>query len=231
MMCLRGGWALLILVGLYGCGLGGRTENIKEGEADYPLVNAAPKHVVALKVMGSSAFRVRLIIGYQSTSSGGDNGSGTSCDYQVGLGVYEPYSVVRDINWVGDDYRGEIALDQYQPGRCKWDFAGAWFTVENSTVQHEELFFNDARPGNAATNRIDLWCIKPPKLTGAHVCGGIRAMRSNFPELISTATVQSTINAGNAHDPPIHISSDGGPLQVELHDLDKYKSDRQATPQ
>jgi hypothetical protein len=228
MMRLRGEWTLLLLVGLHGCGLDGRTENIKPGEADYPVVNSTPKHVLELQVSGSPAFHLKLIIGYRATIPGGPTTSVTACAYEAGLAVPMPYSTARYIDWTGGAYRGEIALDRYQPGRCKWDFAGAWFTVEDSTVQHQELFFYDGRPDSAATNRIDLWCIKPAQLGGARACAGINGLRANFPKLISTATLQSIVNAGNAHDPPIHISLDVGPIQIRIHDLDKYPSNGQA---
>lgn len=227
MMRLRGEWTLLFLVGLHGCGFGRPTENIKPGEADYPVVNDAPKHLLELQVSGSPAFRLTLIIGYRATAAGGSKKSGNACVYKAGLAVDMPYSIVNHIDWTGGDYRGEIAFDRYQPGRCKWDFAGAWFTVDHSTVERQELFFYDGRLDSAATNRIDLWCLKPPDLGGARVCDGIKAMRSNFPKLISTAAVQSIIDADNAHDPPIHVSLDGGPIRIELHDLDKYPTARQ----
>ena len=218
--------ALVFLFGaalLSGCGLGGRSENIKPGESDYPVENPNPKQVVQFTATIPTPLLIHFIIAYAASTAGGTMQSGTACAYTEGL---EPrqYSVVPSLNLtrVGDTYHGTIALDRYQPGRCQWAFAGAWYIVDTEGPDETELFFYDQGTDHAADNRLDIWCIKSARRSRAlpDACLGIHALQPQFPESISLATLHAAIEKGFDKDPPIHVGVNARSIVIEFHDMD-----------
>jgi hypothetical protein len=214
---------------LYGCGLGGRSENIKPGEADYPVENPNPKQVLQIAATIPTSLPVHFIIAYAASTTGGTMQSGTACAYTDGV---EPrrYSVVPSLNLtrVGDTYHGTIALDRYQPGRCQWAFAGAWYIVDTEGPDETELFIYDQGTDHPGDNRLDIWCIKSVRRSRAlpEACLGIHALQPQFPESISLAMLHAAIEKGFDKDPPTHVGVNARSIVIEFHDMDADVDER-----
>jgi hypothetical protein len=213
---------------LSGCDLGGRSENIKPGEADYPVENLQPTRVLHLVAIVPQLLPVHFLMGYVASKSGGPMQSGTACSYSVGLGPARQYSINASpqLTRVGDTYTANIVVDRYESGRCGWRFARIWYVVANMSPDQSELLFLDGGSDHPASARADIWCIKSekrdPKLPEA--CNPIWALRSQFPELVSKSLYESIKLDGGDAGPPIHSGS-VREFTVQFHDMNAPDGD------
>jgi hypothetical protein len=168
--------------------------------------------VINLRVIIPASIKVQLIQGYIARSGGGSVDSGPNCAYIRTLSqARSPYWVepALDLNPIATDaFSGQIVLDRYLPGWCDWGFAGAWYKVGDRD-QYELLHVD--RPHAPISNaRIDLWCLRHPNRDPRipDTCSDIRAIRLQFPEEISAATLAEIEATGGGGQVPMFITQD-----------------------
>jgi hypothetical protein len=215
--------AALIITSAGGCSRAPHSENVKLGDADYPAVNPHPEHIINLTVIIPTSIKVQLIQGYVARSGGGSVDSGPHCAYvQTMSQARFPYGVTPalDLNPIATDaFSGQIVLDRYLPGWCNWGFAGAWYKVCDR--DQDEMLRVDRPQAPIGNRRIDLWCLRHPKRDPRipDACLDIRAIRQQFPEEISAATLEEIQASGGGGDVPMFITPDLQTLVIQFHDL------------
>jgi hypothetical protein len=215
--------AALIIVSASGCSRAPHSENIKQGDADYPAANPHPEHIINLTVIIPSSIKVQLNQGYIARSGGGSVDSGPHCAYiQTTSQARFPYGVTPalDLNRIATDvFSAQIVLDRYSPGWCNWGFAGVWYKVGDR--DQGELLRVDRPQAPIGNGRMDLWCLRHPKRDPRipDACMDIRAVRQQFPEEISAATLAEIEASGGGGEVPMYITPNLQTLVIQFHDL------------
>jgi hypothetical protein len=217
---------------LLGCGLGDRSKNIQPGEADYPLKNPNPMHVIQLTVIAPPSIDFRFLLGYAATSSGGTMQSGTACAYAGSWGgPTQQFSVLPSLEWKrqGDVYRTQVVIDRYDPGRCGWGFAGMWYFVPSTnTDSRRDLFFYDSYASKAADFRMDLWCHDWPNKPSSQSpdCDSIQAFKSATTgyylpaeQVLPKATYDEIVKIGGQNESPIRVGNEAQSITIQFHDM------------
>jgi len=199
------------------------SENVKQGDADYPVANPHPVDIIKLTVIIPASLKVQLSQAYLTRSSGGSIDSGPPCAYiQTSSQARSQYWVTPDLELnriAADTFSGQVMLDRYLPGWCKWGFAGAWYRVGDR--DKAELLRVDRPERSTGNSRIDLWCLRHPKRDPRipDTCKAIRGIQSQFPEEISAATLEEIKASGGGSEVPIFIAPGLKSLVIQFHDL------------
>jgi hypothetical protein len=213
----------LIILSISGCTRAKHSENVKPGDADYPVANPHPVDIINLTVIIPASIKVQLFQGYTARSAGGSVEDGPHCAYiQTMSQARIPYWITPalELNQIAaDTFSGQAILDRYMPGWCSWGFAGAWYREGNR--DKSELLRVDRPQASTGTSRIDLWCLRHPKRDPRipDACMDIRAIQLQFPEEISAATLAQIVASGGGGDVPIFIAPGLKSLLIQFHDL------------
>jgi len=136
--------ALLALC-LAGCS---RTQNIKEGETDYPRVNPHPINVVHLSGTVDPPIHVRSVANWSAGSK--------DCSYSPGIfeGASFLYHLQQSLTPIvsGVHYDLDIPVDGFLAGRCSWHFSG--MTIEGAAA----VVSGATPPDPPGTGPVDLYC-------------------------------------------------------------------------
>ena len=215
--------AALVILSAGGCTRAKHAENVKPGDADYPVANPHPVEIIELTVIIPASLKVQLSQGYIAQSVGGSVDSGPHCAYiQTMSQARFQYSVAPELqlNRIGaDSFSGQIILDRYLPGWCSWGFTAAWYRIGDR--REDELLRVDHPERSTGNSRIDLWCLRHPKRDPRipDACMDIRAIQLQFPEEISAATLAQIVASGGGGDVPIFIAPGLKSLLIQFHDL------------
>jgi hypothetical protein len=221
----------LVFVSASGCTPAKHSENVKQGDADYPIANLHPVDISNFTVIIPASIKAKLSQGYIARSAGGSVDSGPHCAY------IQTMSQARIQYWVApeleltptapDAFSGQVIQDRYLPGWCSWGFAGVWYSIGNGAPDHAELLRVSGNVSPIANGRLDVWCIhsrkRDPKLPVA--CMDIRGLRSQFSEEVSEATLAVIAASGGGHDIPVLISPGVRDFIIQFHDLDATDRD------
>jgi hypothetical protein len=219
-LCL---FVALTIASASGCARAKHAENVKQGDADYPVANPHPVDIIKLTVIIPASLKVQLSQGYTAHGGGGSVEDGPHCAYIQTLSQARiPYWITPalELNQIAaDTFSGQVILDRYLPGWCKWGFAGAWYREGNR--DKSELLRVDRPHASTGNSRIDLWCLRHPKRDPRipDACLDIRAIRSQFPEEISAATLAQIVASGGGGEVPIQIAPGLQSLVIQFHDL------------
>jgi len=219
-LCL---FVALMIASAIGCTRAKHSENVNQGDADYPVANPQPVDIIKLVVIIPASVEAQLSQGYIARSVGGSVDSGPHCAYiQTMSQARFQYGVTPalDLNRVATDtFSAQIALDRYLPGWCNWGFAGAWYKVGER--REDELLRVDHPERSTGKGRIDLWCLRHPKRDPRipDACMDIRAIRSQFPEELSAATLAQIVASGGGGEVPLFIAPGLQSLVIQFHDL------------
>jgi hypothetical protein len=215
--------AALIMLCVSGCPKAPHSENVKPGDADYPAENPHPVDVIKLTVIIPASIKAQLMQGYAAHHGGGSVDSGPPCAYiqtnsqaRIQYGIAPALELTR---MAADSFSGQVVLDRFLPGWCKWGFAGAWFRIGDR--EEAELLRVDAPERSTGKSRIDLWCLRHPKRDPRipDACAGIRDVRQQFPEEISAATLAEIEAGGGGGEVPMYIAPGLQSLVIQFHDL------------
>jgi hypothetical protein len=204
-----------------------RIVNIGPGDADYPVLKSNPSQVIKVTVTAPPSIGAHIVVGYTARSIGG----GHPCAYTGSLmGPTHQYSVAVPVNLkqVNNTYIGEVAIDRFESGECGWDFATAWYVVDQEGPDRSELFALDRFASNYPENsREDIWCIKSEKRSRElpMACLPAIALHGQFPELVPQSTFETISKSGIAAGPPLQVGSNTRSINVVFHDMDWANSD------
>lgn len=106
-----------------GCARPQHAENVKQGDADYPVANPHPVDIIEITVVIPASLKVQLSQGYTARSGGGSVEDGPHCAYIQTLSQARiPYWITPalDLNQIAaGTFSGQVILDRYLPGWCK----------------------------------------------------------------------------------------------------------------
>ena len=221
----------LVIAFAGGCSRAPHSENVKLGEADYPVVNSSPADIVNLTVIIPETVKARLSQVYITRVTGGSIDSGPPCAF------IQTYSQSRDQYYIEpplelsktkkDVFSGRVVVDRYLPGNCAWALAGVWYGIAAGMPDRAELLRVSGSVPPVANGRIDIWCIhgqkRDPKFS--EVCTSARLLQLQFPDQISEATMGTIVSSGGANGPPVLLTLKLGSLVIQFHDLDAVDKD------
>ena len=220
----------LLSFSLTGCGRAPHSENVKPGDADYPVDNPHPVDVIKLTVIIPAAIKVQLYQGYTTRGGGGSVESGPPCAYiQTGSQARIQYGIAPELElnrMEPDSFSGQVVLDRYLPGQCAWSFAGAWYSDDGASDQ-AELLVEREQVSHLANARLDLWCIRKPKRDPRIVqaCLDIHALGQHFPEHVSAMPFKAIVRSGGGNEAPMAVGRGMKSLVIQFHDLDATTGD------
>jgi hypothetical protein len=211
--------AFFILLSVLCSGCNGRISNIKPGDADYPIINSAPTRTIKVYEDPPDT-KVQFIVGYRATESAEPTDPQKTCEYEVGGGVFDFFNVTLNPNWKNS---GQLILDRYQPGRCKWAFAGVWYTVNGPADQPGELLFYQDDPTLPSTINIDIWCfVVPDRPRG---CGDIGSVHASFDTHVSSEVLRQILDSGQGSGLPRYVGPNASLVNIRFHDLNAYMAE------
>jgi hypothetical protein len=192
------------------------TAELKPGGADYPDKTANPTQVISLIAPRLDLSNYRFIADYSSDVK--------LCGRQVGPGGYFADYVVVPINMVrdpGGTYRGSVAIDEFQSGKCGWKFGGVGYVAPDGVGNAVGSFRKHALPASAP--HIDMWCYRvtegqfkspDPKCEILAMLRWPDGVRRASPEFLAKFSHEQ-LDASGAAD----INAETKELTVEFHDL------------
>jgi hypothetical protein len=190
---------------------------LKPGDFSYPAVISKPKLVIPLILLEPDWVGVQLVATYASDAN-------LFCGHEIlGVGRF-PYGVSVPINMTraGNEYRGNVVIDRFKPGRCHWRFAavtyGGWAEgIRNSLAVLAESGGLPAIP----EPQIEFWCYRvtyeQKPVRNCEELAFLRwsnAIRAVSPEFLSQFTAEEK---GHMHT--IRVTTQTKNIRINLHDL------------
>ena len=201
-----------------------RTSEIQPGEADYPVANRKPQHVLEFRTQVPPGLIVHFAANYRvSASAGGTFASGTSCQRERGMSGSAAFTLSVPIKFanIGKDLVGQVPIDGFEPGRCDWTFTDISYEVETSEVEAQPLAYYYGRQGEPSDRKVDIWCTRKEKFEGQSVfCAGLHFLNLKFPQLVPKSALTTEAQAGQANDDPVNLGLASESLTVQFHDFD-----------
>ncbi len=190
---------------------------LNPGDFGYPATNSAPKLVIPLTLSGPDWVQMQLHANYISDTS-------FLCGHVNILAGHFPDSVSVPINMTraGDEYRGNIVVDRFNPGRCHWRFLdieyGGWAAgVWNGLA----VFAETGGLPVASEPLMEFWCYRvtyeDKPVQNCEELVQLRwsnATRAVSPEFFSQFTADE-----KGHSHVIRMSTQTKEIRVNLHDL------------
>lgn len=205
---------------LGGCGQH-ETAEVKPGQPDYPTLNPNPSHVVQFLAIVPATLSVDFGLTY------GASPIGKSCQREVGLAVTVPLylGIPLQLTSSGESYRGQFAIDQFNPGGCDWSFVGVGSSVKGS-VGGAAVVSHDGRSFGVADVHLDIWCVKiphpvDPKLP--EICGNLSSLES-FQGAVSPQFVTTVPANERGSGSATFIGLNAETITVRFHDIDAMRS-------
>jgi hypothetical protein len=192
-------------------------EELKPGDAHYPLETANPTHVVPFTVLSLELSNYKFNAGYGSDVK--------LCGHQIGLGGYFPYGLSIPVVMVPSEdgkYRGSIVIDKFQAGKCGWKFQGVAYARPDG-VGNAVGVFKQRADFTPDAPHIDMWCYRvtegkfkspDPKCETLAMLRWPDAERRANPEFLAKFSHEQ-LDAKGAAD----ITTETKELTVEFHDL------------
>ena len=136
-----------LLLVLFSCGCT-RTQNVKQGETDYPRLNPHPINVVHLSGTVDAPIGVKSVANWSASNKD----CAYSPDFFEGASfmflVQQPLTPMVSHS----HYDLDIPVDEFLPGRCGWHFSA--MTIEGSNA----VMSGPAPPDAASGGGLDLYC-------------------------------------------------------------------------
>lgn len=196
-------------------------QQIAPGAANYPVLN--PKAGWTVQVTGELPPTVPLEY-LEATYSVGFAMSDEppECRSAESHGGFPLLHTERiDVSRSGGAYRAAVAVDKFQPGSCGWHLREVLFHVAGadpgampaSINAFDQRYSLRGPLGDAATNRVDLWC-RPIgwRINGGMACQTLENIRPDLAGRIPAQERGGTI--------AIWAYPTSGPVQVNFHDLE-----------
>jgi hypothetical protein len=208
--------------------------NVRPGDVDYPAQNLSPTRTVDLTIVDPPSIKIEVMIGYRAQEFGGPPNSGKECYYTQPFSTAPPvqYSVLTPLplTRTGNLLSGKIVIDEYQPGRCGYVFAGVYYRElpfdENQDSNHELVFLapNDASP--ISHKRADAWCWRPASRLS---CASIELWPSLLPKdsPVTRAEADDITSKGGGSGPPVYLGPAVKSLLIQFHDLSSSTGNRE----
>jgi hypothetical protein len=217
-----------------------RTDNAKPSEPDYPALNPQPTHTVRMEGTLPSSLKLTFLAYYAADEGAGTVQSGTYCGYKLSYQSFPVFDLTDTINIArtGDHYAGQVIVDKYLPGRCRWQLEFVGYKLLNgANVMSEGYFaqiYDPVRVGNQSPNlyrgKIDIWCrnmVARVDATAGEQCESLSIMKSVSksnpisPKLLATITTDQY-----EHQPTtIWMLPETRSIEVIFHDLDTMEGD------
>jgi hypothetical protein len=212
-----------------------RTDNVRPGDSDYPVLNQNSKHFVRIAGDLPDTLRVRFLTYYVADKDAGTLQAGTYCGYKANYVAFPAFYLNDELKIVqkNSHYEGNIIVDKYLPGRCRWHLELVGYKViDGAPVMSEGYFakvYDAARIGDQSQSlyrgKNDIWCRKMVARAGAPAgeqCESLSTMKSlSAGNPISPKTLASIPSDEYEPQPTtIWILPETQSIEVNFHDLD-----------
>jgi hypothetical protein len=212
-----------------------RTNNVRPGESDYPVLNQNSKHFVRISGNLPDTVHVRFLTYYVADKGAGTLQAGTYCGYKANYAAFPAFDLNDELKIVlkNGHYEGDIIVDKYLPGRCRWHLELVGYKVINGPPVMSEGYFAEvydaARIGDQSQaiyrGKNDIWCRKMVARAGAPAgeqCESLSIMKSlSADNPISPKVLASIPTDEYEHQPTtIWIHPETQSIEVNFHDLD-----------
>lgn len=206
---------------------GTRSANIKEGDIDYPQLNASPGLTFEMSGNLPPSISLRLLALYVTDTDQADEATQRKCTYEVGggsfsqaLGIEKDLMVVRD----GEHFHASIVGDYFVPGTCRWRIVGLGYRVikgEMETARQGDLLghFDVVQNGGGLRlryhGRSDTWCKTNPRAKDnqhAERCGELSQIAPDLTKVVPEDRQGLRVE--------VLLSKDVPTLHLDFHDVD-----------
>jgi hypothetical protein len=190
---------------------------LKQGDRSYPAMTPNPQIFVPITVSSAEWIDMKLVAVYVSDTS-------AFCGQLNIAAGHFPNDVVVPIEMtrMGDEYRGKIVVDRFEPGRCNWKFLGVEYGGWADDVWN---FLATFREGDVSSvdqePTVEFWCyhvnykdIPRRNCEELALLKGSNAVRAVSPQFLSSFTV-----AQKAPRKIIYVTSTTKSVHVVLHDV------------
>jgi hypothetical protein len=224
-LCLR--MPILALSLLAACGLGGRSSNVKPGEADYPVENPDPKQVIPVTIIAPPGIKLTYLVGYGARNLGEAVNSGKECWYSMGLGPTRTYSVTVPFEGhsSGEVLHTKLIIDKYEPGRCDYRFAGIYWMQQDQwplPSSLEQLLLFDAQKAPSTPDaRADIWCMNIKAVDGSRItltCSGLAAHHAYDHSVVPPEEI-GPLTASGVYELPSFFGPATRSIVIQVHDM------------
>jgi hypothetical protein len=200
------------------------TQELKAGDANYPVSNGNPTHIIPLVAPRMDLSNYRFNADYSSDVK--------LCGHRVGVAETVAYGLTIPIEMVQSQdskYRGSIIIDKFLSGKCGWQFRGVGFTRPDG-IGNAFGLLGDRRsnPSPATAPHIDMWCYRVTEGqfesvdSKCEILASLRwpdAKRRVSPEFLAKFSPEQQDANGI-----VYITTETKELTVEFHDLNAIPS-------
>jgi hypothetical protein len=163
---------------LTGCDRGRPSRDIKVGDMDYPLENPRPAKKFQFEAVLPPKLPVHFKLVYMAFVDAETRRSSVPlCHYVTNTGRMSAFTVSVPLQlrfekhdpYLGEYYRGIVAIDRYFPDRCQWELIGGMYSLDDDPKHDVPLFhyapFSDYGRGDGEV----LHCMRvPPSYRSTH---------------------------------------------------------------
>lgn len=206
---------------IFGCGSAQQSRLLGPGDADYPTANANPSEGIELTVTGLSAVDVHVLAVYRASwTAGGTMQSRTACARYISEAGAYPYALSIPVPLQSSDgtQRGRVAIDAYQPGRCRWPFAAIRYEVDGERDNGQSIVVFDGNPDLPTEAVADICCARDPDgppHTNHRSCSVLPLLAPHF---VSREFVASVPIDQQGLGTPVRLTYTARSLTVRGHD-------------
>jgi hypothetical protein len=192
--------------------------DLKPGDPSYPTVNSTPTHVIPLVVSGPEWLRIALRADYISDDKP------ALCGYEILVAGHFAYGISLPINLAseGNVYRGNVVVDNFNPGACHWRFVGVSYGGWAPGIWNPLAIFAESGGLPAvAEPQMEFWCYKVTYEEKTVVnCEELVSLRwSNAIRVVSQDFLSKFTADQKGHQHIIRVTSQTKRIRVILHDL------------
>lgn len=209
-----------------------KTANVTPADADYPIANTHPRHIIQVELLAPTSFNLQLSAIYSATSGRDSQSISAMCHFvaeaksSVGaLGTLTPYSVEIPIPIVPlsmvekprsvaeKRYQAKILVDNFARGRCDWTLDRVIYRVKDAENGSRLFDFDGGRSSFAMAGSdrlLTFWCKSTAETDAgenSEVCIGHKADSPNDARF-------------DARVFPIHLGFDDTYALIEFRDED-----------